>query len=73
MTLADVPITRELLANVAAALSVLSVLFAAPLLLGAYVVVQRSATITHVVWFGAIVALLIVAVAAGLAGLVLLG
>jgi hypothetical protein len=67
------PVTRELLANVAAAVVIVAVLFAWPLLLGAHVAVQRSSPATHVRWFGGIVALLVAAIAAGLVGLVLLG
>ena len=67
------PVTRDLLANAAAAVSVLTVLFAAPLLLGAYVVVQRASTLTQLIWFSAVLALLAGALAAGLGGLILLG
>ena len=66
-------VTRDLLANAAAAVSVLTVLFAAPLLLGAYVVVQRAGTLTQLIWFSAVLALLAGALAAGLVGLILLG
>jgi hypothetical protein len=67
------PLTRELLANAAAAVSILGVLFAAPLLLGAYVVIQRGGAVLQFVWFGALLVLLAGALAAGLVGLVLLG
>ena len=65
--------TREFLANVAAAVSILTVLFASPLLFGAYVVVQRSPALTHFAWFGLVLAMLAGALIAGLAGLILLG
>jgi hypothetical protein len=68
-----VPITRELLANAAAAVSILSVLFASPLLLGSYVVVQRSGVLTQLVWFGLVLSLLAAALLAGIVGLILLG
>ena len=67
------PVTRDLLANAAAAVSILTVLFAAPLLLGAYVVVQRAGAITQFIWFSAVLGLLAGALAAGLVGLILLG
>ena len=73
MTLWGVPLTRELLANAAAAVSILTVLFAAPLLLGCYVVVQRAGALTQLAWFSAVLALLAGALAAGLVGLILLG
>ena len=73
MSVWGVPLTRELLANVAAAISVLTVLFASPLLLGCYVVVQRAGAITQLVWFSAVLALLAGALAAGGMGLILLG
>ena len=73
MTIAGVAVTRELLANAAAAISILTVLFASPLLLGAYVVVQRAGALVQLVWFGAVLGLLATAVAAALVGLVLLG
>lgn len=73
MSIAGVALTRELLANAAAVVSILSVLFASPLLLGAYVVVQRAGGLTQFVWFLAVLALLAGAVAAGLVGLILLG
>ena len=64
---------RELLANVAAAVSVLTVLFAAPLLVGCYVVVQRAGVLIQFVWFSLVLALLAGALATGLLGLILLG
>ena len=73
MTVSGVAVTRELLANAAAAISILTVLFASPLLLGAYVVVQRAGALVQLVWFGAVLGLLATAVAAALVGLVLLG
>jgi hypothetical protein len=73
VTLWGVPLTRELLANAAAAVSILTVLFAAPLLLGCYVVVQRAGALTQLAWFSAVLALLAGALAAGLVGLILLG
>ena len=73
MTVLGVPVTRDLLANVAAAMSILTVLFATPLLLGAYVVVQRSGPLTQMVWFGTVIVLLTGAVVAGGIGLLLLG
>jgi hypothetical protein len=66
-------VTPEFLANVAAAASILTVLFASPLLFGAYVVVQRSRALTHWVWFGLVLAMLAGALVAGLVGLFLLG
>jgi hypothetical protein len=72
VTIWGVPLTRDLLANAAGALSILSVLFAAPLLLGAYVVVQRSGALTHLLWFGVVLALLAAALLAGALGLILL-
>jgi hypothetical protein len=69
----DVPLTRELLANAAAVVSILSVLFAAPMLLGSYVVVQRTGAITQLVWFGFVLFLLLAALLAGIVGLLLLG
>jgi hypothetical protein len=73
VTISGVPVTRELLANVAAVVSILSVLFASPLLLGVYVVVQRAGALIQFLWFGALLALLAGAASAGLVGLVLLG
>lgn len=73
MTVLGVPVTRELLANAAAVVSILTVLFASPLLLGAYVVVQRAGALGQFVWFGGLLVLLAGAMAAGLVGLVLLG
>ncbi len=73
MTLWSVPLTRELLANAAGAISILTVLFASPLLLGCYVVVQRASALTQLAWFGAVLALLAGALVAGAVGLVLLG
>ncbi len=66
-------VTRELLANAAAVASILSALFAGPLLLGAYVVVQRSGAVLQFVWFGLGLALLAAALGAGALGLLLLG
>lgn len=65
-------ITPELLANAAAVVSILLVLFASPMLLGSYVVVQRAGIVTQLVWFGAILTLLGGSLAAGVLGLVLL-
>ena len=65
--------TRELLANGAAAISILTVLFAAPLLLGSYTVVQRAGVIVQFAWFSSVLALLVAAFVAGLLGLILLG
>ena len=73
MTLDGVTLTRDLIANAAGAVSVLSVLFAAPLLLGAYVVVQHRGPLTHFLWFGAVLALLAAALVAGALGLLFLG
>jgi hypothetical protein len=73
MTIGGVLVTRELLANVAAAASILTVLFAAPLLLGCYVVVQRAGVITQLAWFSVVLALLAGALVAGVVGLILLG
>jgi hypothetical protein len=61
------------LANAAAAISILLALFASPLLLGAYVVVQRSGALTQLVWFGGVLLLLAGALALGAVGLILLG
>lgn len=66
-------VTRELLANIAAAASVLTVLLAAPLLLGAYVVTQRGGALSQFVWLSAVLVLLAGALLLGLAGLFLLG
>jgi hypothetical protein len=68
-----VNLTPQALANAAAVISILLVLFASPLLLGCYVVVQRAGVFSQLAWFGAILLLLVAAVAAGAAGLVLLG
>jgi hypothetical protein len=65
--------TPQLLANAAAVISILLVLFASPLLLGCYVVIQRASVFNQLAWFGAILLLLGAAVVAGAAGLVLLG
>ena len=73
MTVWGVAITRELLANVVAVVSILMVLFVSPLLLGCYVVVQRAGAFTQLVWFGAVLLLLAGALAAGAVGLMLLG
>jgi hypothetical protein len=73
VTLWGVAITRELLANAAAVTSILMVLFASPLLLGCYVVVQRAGALTQLVWFGGVLFLLTSALVAGAVGLVLLG
>ncbi len=62
-----------LLANGAAVVSILMALFAAPLLLGSYVVVQRAGAITQLVWFGSILVVLVGAVVFGALGLVVLG
>ena len=64
---------RELFANAAAALSLLTVLFAAPLVLGSYVVVQRRGVRVHLLWFAAIIVLLAAALASAFLGLLLLG
>ncbi len=61
-----------LLANGTALVSILLALFAAPLLLGSYVVVQRAGAITQLVWFGGIFAILAAALAFGAVGLLLL-
>jgi hypothetical protein len=65
--------SNELLANTAAVVSILVVLFAAPLVLGSYVVVQRSRVAVQLVWFATLLLLLCGAFAAALLGLVLLG
>ncbi len=62
-----------LLANGAAVVSILMALFAAPLLLGSYVVVQRAGAVTQLVWFGGILAVLVGAVVFGALGLIVLG
>jgi hypothetical protein len=61
-----------LLANAAAVGSILLVLFASPMLLGCYVVVQRTGLLAQLMWFGAILALLVASIAAGSVGLLLL-
>jgi hypothetical protein len=48
-----------------AILSLLTVLFVAPLILCAYVVVPRGGTRALLVWFGLLTALLVVALGAG--------
>jgi hypothetical protein len=63
----------QLAANGAAVLSILIVLFASPLILGSYVVVQRGGVIIHLVWFGGLLVLLAGALAMGILGLLLLG
>ena len=73
MTVWGVPLSRELLANAAAAGSILTVLFAAPLLLGCQVVVQRAGPLAQFAWFSAVLALLAGALVAGVVGLILLG
>jgi hypothetical protein len=73
MTLWGVLVTRELLANIAAAASILTVLFAAPLLLGCYVVVQRAGMMAQLAWFSVVLALLATALVVGVVGLILLG
>ena len=73
MTVFGALLTAELLANGAAVVSILLVLFASPLLLGSYVVIQRTGAVTQLLWFGAIALLLAGALAAGALGLVLLG
>jgi hypothetical protein len=60
-------------ANAAAVISILTVLFASPLLLGSYVVVQRAGVVTQIVWFGSILLLLTGALLFGALGLILLG
>ena len=60
--------TRELLANAAGVISILLVLFASPLVLGSYVVVQRAPALAQVAWFGALaLGILTTLVAAGVA------
>jgi cation transporter-like permease len=66
-------VTPELLANGAAVVSIIVALFASALLLGSYVVTQRSGVLTQCVWFGALLLLLATALAAGVVGLFLLG
>lgn len=56
----------------AAAAAILSVLFASPLILGSYVVIQRTGGLMQLVWFGFLVLLLGTAVALGALGLFLL-
>jgi hypothetical protein len=72
VNLSDVKLTPELLANAAAVVSILLVLFASPLLLGAYVVTQRAGALSQLVWFGGVLFLLTGALAFGTIGLVLL-
>jgi hypothetical protein len=62
-----------ILANAAAVISILLVLFASPLLLGSYVVVQRASAVTQFLWFSAILGLLTAALVVGAVGLLLLG
>jgi hypothetical protein len=64
-------VSTQLLANGAAVSSILLVLFAAPLLLGSYVVVQRTGVTTQAVWFGGVLVLLTGAVVLGVVGLLL--
>ena len=45
--------------SVGAILLVLSVLFAAPLVLGSYIVVQRARPITQMIWFALVSGLLL--------------
>jgi hypothetical protein len=63
----------ETLANASGVACVLVALFAAPLLLGAYVVIQRSGALVQLAYFGFVLALLIGALALGVLGALLLG
>jgi hypothetical protein len=65
--------SNELLANTAAVVSILVAVFAAPLVLGSYVVVQRSGLAVQLVWFGTVLLLLCGAFATAVLGLLLLG
>ena len=60
------------MANAAGVGSVLLALFAAPLLLGAYVVVQRTGALIQFAYFGFVLALLVGAFALGIFGAMLL-
>jgi hypothetical protein len=73
MSVAGVDLTPELLATAAGVVSILAVLFAAPLLLGCYVVTQRTGLLTQLVWFGGVLMLLAGALVAGAVGLLVLG
>ena len=63
--------SAQLLANAAGVITILLALFAAPLLLGSYVVVQRTGVVTQVLWFGSVLALLAGALVCGAIGLLL--
>jgi hypothetical protein len=65
--------TPQLIANAAGIASILLVLFASPLLLGCYVVIQRSGVITQLIFLTGVVVLLLGALVFGAAGLLLLG
>jgi len=73
MTIWGTPVSRDLLANAAAVISLLTALFAAPLLFCCYVVVQRAGVISQLAWFSLVLVLLGGALAAGAVGLILLG
>jgi hypothetical protein len=59
------------MAGYLAILAILTVLLAAPLILGTYVVVPRSDTRALTVWFGLLTALLVAALGAGALALLL--
>jgi hypothetical protein len=59
------------MAGYLAILSLLTALFAAPLILGTFVVVPRGGTRALLVWFGLLTALLVVALGAGALALLL--
>jgi hypothetical protein len=58
-----------LLAGASAILALTMVLFAAPLVLGAYVVLQRSSWRVAMLYFGFLSTLFVVALVAGIVGL----
>jgi hypothetical protein len=53
------------MAGIAALVTIFTALFAAPLALGSYVVVQRANPPVLLAWFGFLTALFVVALAAG--------
>ena len=58
--------------TLAGLLTMVLALFAAPLMLGSYVVVQRASAVLWILWIGLLVSLLAGAVALGLLGLLAL-
>ena len=53
------------MAGIAALVTIFTALFAAPLVLGSYVVVQRASPRALLVWFGFLTALFVVGLGAG--------